>query len=121
KPVANMRKCLLFLLLLYSKTLFSQVNDNFDNNDFSGWLGDNTAFFINPSGQLQTQVVDTAQTVSLSTPNSLAGNVEWEFYVQLDFNPSSQNQIRIYLISDNADLKGALNGYFVQIGESGNA
>lgn len=115
-----MRKCLLFLLLLYSKTLFSQANDNFGSGNFSGWQGDHPAFFINPAQQLQTKAANEAQTVSLSIPNTLSGNIEWEFYVQLDFDPSSQNQLRIYLISDKEDLKGPLNGYFVQIGESGN-
>src|SRR5690606_36537740 len=80
---------------------------------------DNTAFFINPQQQLQTKASDDAGIVSLSTENTLALNAEWEFYVQLDFDPSAQNQLRIYLISDKEDLKGALNGYFVQIGESG--
>src|SRR5690606_40334156 len=68
---------------------------------------DNTAFFINPQQQLQTKASDDAGIVSLSTENTLALNAEWEFYVQLDFDPSAQNQLRIYLISDKEDLKGA--------------
>lgn len=115
-----MRKCLLFLLLLYSKTLFSQVNDNFNDGDFSDWLDDNSFFHVNSALQLQTKTADEAQTVSLTVQSTLSGNTEWEFYVQLDFDPSTQNQVRIYLISDKEDLKNALNGYFVQIGESGN-
>src|SRR5690606_323901 len=42
-----------------------------------------------------------------------------EFGIQLDFNPSAENQLRLYLISDTDTLKNPLNGYFIQIGESG--
>src|SRR5690606_17192457 len=102
------------------KTLFSQVNDNFNTGVFPEWKGDNAAFFVNAAQQLQTKTTDAAQTVSLAVPNQLALNAQWEFYIQLDFDPSTQNQVHMYLISDSEDLKSPLNGYFIQIGESGN-
>jgi hypothetical protein len=43
-------------------------------------------------------------------------NAQWEFFVRLDFNPSSTNYSRIYLTSSSADLRGELNGYFVYVG-----
>ncbi|RZL31239.1 MAG: lamin tail domain-containing protein, partial [Pedobacter sp.] len=36
-----------------------------------------------------------------------------------NFDPSSSNQAKIYLIADKQDLSASLNGYFIQIGESG--
>ncbi len=36
--------------------------------------------------------------------------------VTLQFNPSSSNFARIYLVSDQADLSASLNGYYVLIG-----
>ena len=36
----------------------------------------------------------------------------------MEFNPSASNYCRVYLMADQADLSGALNGYFVMIGDS---
>jgi len=49
-------------------------------------------------------------------------NTEWNFYVTLAFSPSDANHARIYLMSNQADLKStALNGYYIRIGESGSS
>lgn len=45
--------------------------------------------------------------------------MKWEFTVQINFDPSATNRARIYLISDQENLNGSLNGYSLQIGESG--
>lgn len=39
-------------------------------------------------------------------------------YVKLEFNPSSNNYMDIYLVSDNADLSGGVHGYFVRVGST---
>ncbi|WP_423148507.1 lamin tail domain-containing protein [Rubrolithibacter danxiaensis] len=117
-----MRIILLFSLLLCFNSAFSQLNDSFEDGDISdspAWRGDLTAYTVNVSKQLQTVPNAAASTVSLSAANTLALNTKWEFSIQLNFDPSTQNQVRIYLTADNADLKGSLNGYFIQIGESG--
>src|SRR5690606_39804338 len=38
---------------------------------------------------------------------------------RLAFRPSLNNQLRIYLVADRDQLDGPLNGYFIQIGETG--
>src|SRR6476469_8810533 len=117
-----MRKFLLFLALFISKISFLQVSDNFSDCDFTQspvWQGDVTGYFINASQQLQTTATGTTQTVNLYTANTLAVNVKWNFYFQMNFDPSTSNYTRIYLVSDQSDLNGPLNGYFLQIGESG--
>jgi hypothetical protein len=118
-----MRKFLLFLSLFVSKVAFSQLNDNFTDGNFTlspVWQGDISGFTVNTNKQLQTSSSTVSQNISLYTANSLATNAKWDFYIQLAFDPSSSNQARIYLVSDQSDFNGALNGYFVQIGESGN-
>lgn len=117
-----MRKFLLFSTLFISKIALSQVNDDFSDGNFSQnptWQGDISAYTVNSSGQLQTTLSAVAQNVNLYTANGLATNVKWEFYIKLGFDPSSSNQARIYLIADQPNFNNALNGYFVQIGESG--
>lgn len=119
-----MRKFLLFSTLFISKIALSQVNDNFSDGNFTQnpiWQGDVSAYTINSFSQLQTTLSSVAQNVNLYTSNNLATNVKWEFYVKMGFDPSSSNQARIYLIADQADFNSPLNGYFIQIGESGSA
>ncbi|MCZ4245597.1 lamin tail domain-containing protein [Pedobacter punctiformis] len=114
---------MLISLLLLSKIAHSQVNDHFDDGDFSQnavWLGDVNSFKINPVKQLQSSGLQVAsQTISLSTANQQSLNAKWEFFVQLNFDPTATNFTRVYLTSDQQDLKGTLNGYFLQIGETG--
>ena len=118
-----MRKTLLFLLLFCTKLTFAQLNDNFADGDFTSnpvWGGNTTNFLINGSGQLQSNGANLAsQNIYLSTPNSYAKNAVWEFFVQLNFDPTTTNFPRIYLVSNQADLTGSLQGYFFQIGETG--
>lgn len=118
-----MRKTLLFLLLLCTKLTFAQLNDNFSDGDFTNnpaWGGSTANFFINGSGQLQSNGPNVAsQNIYLSTPNSYAKNAVWEFFVQLNFDPTTSNFPRVYLVSNQADLSGALQGYFFQVGETG--
>lgn len=117
-----MRKTLLLFMLLSVKLTFGQVSDDFFDGNFNlnpSWSGDDSRFFVNSSKQLQSALSPISQTVSLSTVNFLATNVKWEFSVQMNFDPSATNRARIYLISDQENLKGSLNGYFLQIGEAG--
>ena len=118
-----MRKTLLFLMLFCAKLTFAQLNDNFADGDFTNnptWSGSTSLFSINANKQLQTVTSATGQTVYLSTANQYALNTVWEFYVQMNFDPSSSNMTRIYLISNRQDLTATdISGYYIQIGESG--
>ncbi len=117
-----MRKTLLLFMLLCVKLTFAQVTDDFTDGNFYAnptWKGDASKFLINSSKQLQSASSAVAQSVSLSTANFLATNVKYEFKVQMNFDPSASNRMRIYLVSDQENLNQPLNGYFIQIGESG--
>lgn len=117
-----MRKTLLFLMLLSVKLTFAQVSDDFSDGNLTSsplWIGQTSLYNVNASKQLQSSLSSVVQAVSLSTANFLALNTKWEFFLQMNFDPSTSNQSRIYLIADHQDLNGSLNGYFIQIGESG--
>jgi hypothetical protein len=114
-----MKNSLVFLALLCINSAFGQVNEQFNDGDFTNnptWLG--SGYQINGSLQAQTLFSATGQTVALVTPNSKTLNAVWEFYMQMDFDPSTSSRMRIYLISNNQDLTSPLNGYFLQVGES---
>ncbi len=112
---------LVLLLICIPLISFSQVYDDFNDGDFTSnpeWNGTTSKFIVNDNFQLQLN--DTAAGKAyLYTSNTMANNCEWRFWVKQSFSPSSNNNGRIYLISDNQDLTGDLHGYFIQLGESG--
>jgi hypothetical protein len=112
---------LLVLILLFPLLLSAQVFDDFEDGDFTQnptWSGTENSFKVNDNKQLQLN--DTAAgTAFLSTPNTMINATEWRFYIKLSFSPSSNNNARFYLVSDQADITGLLNGYFLQFGEAG--
>ncbi len=116
-----MRKllCLIFFIPFISA---AQVSDDFSDGDFTIapiWSGDASQFLVNPSFQLQLNSI-IADTSYLSTPSTTASNCEWHLYVKLSFAPSDNNNVRIYLMADIANLETAmLNGYYIRLGENG--
>lgn len=112
---------LLFCLVTFS---YSQVSDQFSDGDFTSnpsWTGDENVFKINTAFQLQLNNDGFADTSTLQTINHLIDSTSWEFYIKLSFSPSSNNLARVYLASDQENLQGALNGYFLQFGEAGSS
>ncbi len=114
-------KPVIFLLLLIPLFAAPQVQEDFDDGDFTqnpAWNGTANKFKINRYYQLQLN--DTvAGTAYLSTANGMLTNTEWRFWIRFSFSPSSNNNGRIYLAADSSDLSAPLNGYFIQLGEAG--
>lgn len=113
-------RILFLIFLLFPVLMRAQVTDDFSDGDFTAnpaWTGDAAQFIVNASAQLQLSSLN-ADTSSLSTPSTFASDAEWRFWVKLSFATSGNNNARFYLISNQQDLKGPLNGYFVQIGET---
>jgi hypothetical protein len=115
---------LLIILMINSLVIQAQVFDDFSDADFTvnpQWTGDDAYFFVNSNLELQSNGPQASSTIYLSTANSLIDSTEWIFYIRLGFNPSSTNYVRVYLVSDQQNLSGSLNGYFVQFGQAGSA
>ncbi|HHP7240630.1 MAG TPA: lamin tail domain-containing protein, partial [Cyclobacteriaceae bacterium] len=115
-----LKKFFLYLALISQFQVIAQLSDDFSDGDFSinpSWSGDNAEFQI-ISNQLNNNGPDGNGKQYLSTPNAYIDNTTWEFLLEIDVNPSSSNKTRIYLVSDQANLEGDLNGYFIEIGES---
>lgn len=97
------------------------TNDDFSDNNFSEnppWVGNTDYFTVNETGQLQSEGPQTASEFYLSAFNTRASDTEWQFTLDLGFNPTSSNFVRVYLTSDEQDLTQSLNGYFIQVGET---
>ncbi|MDX2287100.1 MAG: lamin tail domain-containing protein [Bacteroidia bacterium] len=114
---------LLLWLLVAAQALHSQVADDFSDGNLSAnpaWSGETSLFAI-VNGELQTAGNPASDTLYLSTPFEPGAAAEWRLYARYAEAPSTSNFIRFYLASDQADLEGPLNGYFVQAGETGSA
>ncbi len=119
-----MRLFLTLFFLFVLNAAQAQLTDNFSDGDFvnnPAWAGDDTSFLVNANFELQSNGPQASSALYLATPNTLIDSTEWNFLVKLGFNPSSTNYVRVYLVSDQQNLKGSLNGYFVQLGEAGTA
>lgn len=122
-----MRYSLLIAILLTISSVQAQnFEDDFSDGDFTSnpaWYGDIANFVIfDQDGNNVIRLDDAggvANTSYLSTPSTFA-NGYWEFWVQIDGSlPSGSNNIQVFVMSDNADLTGSVNGYAVRAGETG--
>ena len=119
-----MKKTLIFMIVLFPIWVFSQNSiqwsENFSDGEFSNnpaWSGTTGNFIVNPDMQLQSNALTTSRSY-LSTPSEAFDDATWEFWVRMNYNPSSSNYALVHIISDKADLSGELNGYYVQIGNT---
>jgi hypothetical protein len=120
-----MKKIVALFLVMQSMAAFSQFSDNFNDGLFlngpgsnreTNWTGDVTEFIVNESLQLQLNSSASQSPSQLKTQSYIVRNTLWEFYVKMDFNPTVSNYTKIYLVSDEEDLNGDLNGLFIRIG-----
>lgn len=115
---------LLIFLAGTTTVAFGQLTDNFSDGDFTNnpvWFGQDAKFMVNGNQQLQLDNAAITDEAYLVTQAQLADTATWEFYLKLGFDPSNNNNVRVYLMSDQADLTGSLNGYFIRIGENGSS
>jgi hypothetical protein len=113
---------MLTLFLLLSELAFTQILEDFNDGNFTEspeWTGNISQFIVSPDFMLQSNadsLSGSSNTAYLSTPGLLLSNTQWEFFVNPKLSTSSNNLMDIYLVSDVADLKNSVNGYFVRIG-----
>ena len=118
-----MKNFLYSLIILFPLFANAQVSDDFSDGDFTNnpsWNGDQSEFSVNTAKQLQ--LTSAGENISsLSTAAIISDSTEWNMWVKLSFSPSDNNNARIYLISDQSNLEGLLNGYYLKLGETGSA
>jgi hypothetical protein len=124
--IVNLKSSVFLLFFISCIFTEAQVFDDFSDGDFTSnpaWQGDTQHFQITSSSAIPPEMKPALQlnaegsdTSFLSLPNSMITNTEWSFWVKLSFNTSANNFARVYLVSDQEDFEGSLNGYFVQVG-----
>ncbi len=109
--------CLLFLL--NPSDSFGQIKDDFSGDSFNSsglWSGDLNNFTIsNGQGRLNAPAAGSSY---FSSPVTWKDSFAFSFYVKLNFAPSNQNKISIYLLNSQADLNGG-SGLMMNIGKNG--
>jgi hypothetical protein len=96
------------------------VDEDFSDGDFTNnptWTDSESKHIVNISSMLQLDAPSETAEAVISTLSTAAYG-EWEAYIELGFNPSSSNLSRFYIIANNQDMKGNIDGYFVQIGDT---
>ncbi len=110
------------LLLLWPSATLAQINESFDDGDFTRdpvWTGDTASWEIDgdklhSNRPLQSREKDTFY---LSTSSGQMTSVSWEFWLKLGFNTSRSNRIQVYLTSQTEDpLRDSNKGYFIEVG-----
>ncbi|NND31005.1 MAG: hypothetical protein HKN76_00350 [Saprospiraceae bacterium] len=114
-----------FVLVLFytigASTLWCQIEESFSDGSLAAdpyWQGDTSDFSINKNFELQL-MADSAGASFIYTGFTLSQNADWSIDFRLTFDPSTSNQLRIYLYLDSENLAQA-NGYYIELGESGN-
>lgn len=116
-----MKKFWVFLFLSFCFSGLAQFQDNFSDGDFTQnptWIGNTDSFVVNTNQALQLDAPANTQESYLATASQGAVSGSWEFYVHLAFNPSGSNKAYIYLMADQSNLKNALDGYYVLVGNT---
>jgi len=115
-----MKYLILALIICYNFFSYSQLTENFEDGDISQnpeWIGNIDSFIINQNNELQLNA-NVSGFSFLSTPNSSITNTQWQFNIKINFSPSANNNISIFLVSNNYNLSDSLTGYFIKIGEN---
>ena len=114
--------CLVLTAFISAEVLAQTViiDEDFSDGDFTSnptWTDSESKHIVNGSNLLQLDAPSETAEAVISTPSTAAYG-EWEAYLELGFNPSSSNLSRVYIIANNQDMKGEIDGYFVQIGDT---
>ena len=117
-----MYKILRFSLIIFELLPcfgFSQWNETFDKDNLLEWSGDTSNFIINNLHQLNLQAPSAGKSFISRPYQNKDELITWEFFVNLQFAPSSSNLVRIYFLMDQS--QPLFNStYFIEIGETGN-
>ena len=115
------KNLLTILFMFWTVFVQAQTNETFSDGDFTNapcWLGTDSLFRINANLQLQSAGKSSLTPAFLTLPFVAKDSLEWDFWLRIAFNPSSQNQVRYYLFADSIGLNQSKNAVYIQFGGS---
>ncbi len=115
------KNLLLFICLIIAFYCQAQTIETFSDADFTNapsWKGTDSLFKINSNFQLQSAGKSSLTPAFLTLPFLSNDSLEWDFWIRIAFNPSSQNQARYYLFADSIGLNQSRNAVYIQFGGS---
>ncbi|MEO6191339.1 MAG: hypothetical protein ABIO44_14415, partial [Saprospiraceae bacterium] len=95
-----MKRLIILIIFSFPFNLFGQWNDNFSTGNLMEWRGDTNSFIVNTREQLQL-MSPTAGEKFIYREFSNDLSLEWKFYQEMQFAPSSSNKLKIYLAMDD--------------------
>lgn len=101
---------------------FSDGNIDRDPRWISSNKSGNGVDFQVIDGELNSNGPPNSATLWVSTPGmnvDTTGQTTWQFTCRFSLAPSGSNNMRIYLLSDSADLSKATNAFYIRLGEGG--
>jgi hypothetical protein len=113
----NIRYVLAFINLI-SLTVTAQITDSFSDGNLKRdptWVFEDSTF-VNKNGMLQSNSSNVNSSFFISTSTSMFEEMEWSFWVKLDFATSSANYCHVHLIADSVDINQSKQGYILSIG-----
>lgn len=113
-----MRHTLSIACMCAMQSVCAQWSDDFSQGLNPEWIGDTSHFIINSSKELQLNALQAGKS-SLWRKYSINQTFEWAFSVGLDFSPSVNNKLEIFLFSDTSSTQAGSAG-IIEIGENGN-
>lgn len=99
----------------------AQIQDDFSDGNYTHnptWVDVSGFFEVDTSitQNLHLSAPSEASEAFIYAPFEAVNDAVWQFYVRLDFNPSSSNFARAYLMASEANFSQDLQGYYLEIG-----
>lgn len=96
---------------------FSEV---FENEDFRKeiWIGDTSSFIMSSDHMLQLNADAAAGQKYIATSCDVIDKAEWTIRCLTQFNPSSSNFSRIWIVADHSNPTMVNNGLYIEVGGS---
>jgi hypothetical protein len=117
----TLKHCGILLLISFQSQLNAQINwtEDFNDNNLQSpifWQGDTQSFITNSNLQLQLNGSSSSSPSFLGCSSKVIDQATWEFYIKLDFSPSSSNFAEVYVVADQLDPMAVSEAYFLRIG-----
>ena len=110
-----------FSVLFFAISANAQFTEQFTDGGFNvnpHW-DTLSASFVVVNQVLNLQGLDNSNKAAIVTMDTVGKSAEWGLYLRLGFQPSDDDKVEIVLMSDEMDIRGDFNGYFVRIGHNG--